>query len=960
MRKRGFFIVGIFIWLFCSTAAVWAANDWTLLTEQVHKSERDTRQYQLIKLENGMTVLLVSDQEAPNSLAALALPVGSLEDPDNQLGLAHYLEHMIFMGSKRYPQSDSLSQYLKMHGGSDNASTASYRTAYYLEVGHEGLEGAVDRLSAAIAEPLFGSVNADRERNAVNAEMTLARSRDGLRMAQVSAETLNPAHPASRFSGGNLETLKDKPGSKLHDELLAFYQRYYSANLMVAVLYSNQPLDKLAGLAAKTFGRVPNRNATVPEITAPAVTAEQQGIIIHYVPAQPKKQLRLEFRVENNSQAFRSKTDTYISYLIENRGPGTLSDWLQQEGLADSIGAGADPMINRNGGIFAISVSLTDKGLKQRDKVIAAVFHYLQMLRDKGIQQSYFDEMAHVLDLDFRYPSITRDMSYVEWIVDTMLRAPVEHVLDAPYIADKYDPEAISRRLQEMTPQTARIWFIGENEPHNKLAYFVNAPYQVDKITSAQYERWTALEKTLTLSLPQLNPYIPDDFSLLKAGEKQDKPGLILEEEGIRVLHMTSRYFADEPKSDITVSLRTKVVSESARAQILYSLMDYIAGQHQDRLNYLASIGGISFSTSSFNGIQFNASGFSQRLPDLLLTLIQGYFSFTPTEEQLQQAKSWYREQLDAADKAKSFELSWQAVQVLSRVPYSERAERRKLLDSVTVKDILDYRTRIVKTSALEMLSVGNTSQQQARSLAQNVRSSVGLKGTEFWRGRDVIVNKEQLAILHQRSNSTDSALSAVYVPHNYDETTGRANSYLLGQIVQPWFYEQLRTKEQLGYAVFAIPTTVGRQSGLAFVLQSNNHRPGELYQRYQAFYPEIEKRLEAMSSDDFAQYKQGLIKQLSQNPQTLEEEAGRFSRDFCYWNLAFDSRQKLIAAVTALTKEHVISFYQQAVIKPTGLALLSQVIGNNDKEEAYAAPEGWKIYPGASALQKTFSIKAY
>jgi len=104
--------------------------------------------------------------------------------------------------------------------------------------------------------------------------------------------TIFPAHPSARFSGGNLQTLKDKPGSKLHDELKAFYQRYYSANLMVAVIYSNQPLDKLAKLAADTYGKIPNRHAEVAPISVPAVTAEQQGVIIHYTPAQPRDGLQ--------------------------------------------------------------------------------------------------------------------------------------------------------------------------------------------------------------------------------------------------------------------------------------------------------------------------------------------------------------------------------------------------------------------------------------------------------------------------------------------------------------------------------------------------------------------------------------------------------------------------------------------------------------------------------------------
>ncbi len=87
----------------------------------------------------------------------------------------------------------------------------------------------------------------------------MARTRDGMRMAQVSAETINPAHPGSHFSGGNLETLSDKPGNPVQQALIAFHEKYYSANLMKAVIYSNKPLPELARIAATTYGRVPNK-----------------------------------------------------------------------------------------------------------------------------------------------------------------------------------------------------------------------------------------------------------------------------------------------------------------------------------------------------------------------------------------------------------------------------------------------------------------------------------------------------------------------------------------------------------------------------------------------------------------------------------------------------------------------------------------------------------------------------
>lgn len=686
--------------VFVVLAALWAPfsqadTGWQPIQETIRKSEKDTRQYQAIRLDNDMVVLLVSDPQAVKSLSALVVPVGSLQDPADHQGLAHFLEHMTLMGSQKYPQPDSLAEFLKLHGGSHNASTAPYRTAFYLEVENDALDGAVDRLADAIAAPLLDKKYADRERNAVNAELTMARTRDGMRMAQVSAETINPAHPAAHFSGGNLETLSDKPGSPVLDALHTFRDSWYSANLMKAVIYSNKPLPALARMAADTFGRVPNRQISRPEITVPVVTDAQKGIIIHYVPAMPRKVLRVEFRIDNNSDRFRSKTDELVTYLIGNRSPGTLSDWLQKQGLAEGIRADSDPVVNGNSGVLAISATLTDKGLAHRDEVTAAIFSYLDLLRTQGIDKRYFDELAHVLALDFRYPSINRDMDYVEWLADTMIRVPVEHALDVVNIADQYDPQAIKDRLAMMTPQNARIWYISPQEPHNKTAYFVDAPYQVDKISEQTFADWQHKSQAIQLRLPALNPYIPDDFTLIKSDKAWPHPQLILDEPTLRVVYAPSQYFASEPKADISLVLRNPQAMDSARRQVMFALNDYLAGIALDQLSNQAAVGGISFSTGANNGLMVNANGYTQHLPALFSDLLQGYFSYTPTEEQLEQAKSWYAQMMDSAEKGKAYDQAIMPIQMVSQVPYFQREVRRALLPSITLKEVLNYRANL-------------------------------------------------------------------------------------------------------------------------------------------------------------------------------------------------------------------------------------------------------------------------
>ena len=508
-----------------------------------------------------------------------------------------------------------------------------------------------------------------------------------------------------------------------------------------------------------------------------------------------------------------------------------------------------------------------------------------------------------------------------------------------------------------MTPQNARIWYISPKEPHNKTAYFVDAPYQVDKISEQTFADWQKKAANIALSLPELNPYIPDDFSLIKSEKKYDHPELIVDESNLRVVYAPSRYFASEPKADVSLILRNPKAMDSARNQVMFALNDYLAGLALDQLSNQASVGGISFSTNANNGLMVNANGYTQRLPQLFQALLEGYFSYTATEDQLEQAKSWYNQMMDSAEKGKAFEQAIMPAQMLSQVPYFSRDERRKILPSITLKEVLAYRDALKSGARPEFMVIGNMTEAQATTLARHVQKQLGADGSEWCRNKDVVVDKKQSVIFEKAGNSSDSALAAVFVPTGYDEYTSSAYSSLLGQIVQPWFYNQLRTEEQLGYAVFAFPMSVGRQWGMGFLLQSNEKQPSYLWERYKAFFPTAEAKLRAMKPEEFAQIQQAVITQMLQAPQTLGEEASKLSKDFDRGNMRFDSRDKIVAQIKLLTPQKLADFFHQAVVEPQGMAILSQISGSQNGKAEYVHPEGWKVWENVSALQQTMPL---
>ena len=141
-----------------------------LITSIAEAVKGDKRIIKTLTLENGLDIFLVSDPDVHRSAAALAVGVGHLHDPKEKQGLAHYLEHMLFLGTQKYPEVGSYKKYLDEHSGASNAYTSGNITNYFFQVSHDGFDEALDRFSDFFKAPLFDKKYADREVKAVNKE----------------------------------------------------------------------------------------------------------------------------------------------------------------------------------------------------------------------------------------------------------------------------------------------------------------------------------------------------------------------------------------------------------------------------------------------------------------------------------------------------------------------------------------------------------------------------------------------------------------------------------------------------------------------------------------------------------------------------------------------------------------------------------------------------------------------
>lgn len=181
-------------------------------------------------------MLLISDPEAAKCAASLNVGVGSFSDEKNIQGRAHLTEHLIFLGSEKFPNAGELESHLQSHGGGTNAFTDNENTAYYFDVNPLGYEKALDIFSSMLASPLFNEQNMDKEINAVSSENDKNYNNDNWRQHQLLNALGNPNSPYSLFSTGNNESLRQLDKQVLNKKIKEYFYKYYIPSNMKLVL----------------------------------------------------------------------------------------------------------------------------------------------------------------------------------------------------------------------------------------------------------------------------------------------------------------------------------------------------------------------------------------------------------------------------------------------------------------------------------------------------------------------------------------------------------------------------------------------------------------------------------------------------------------------------------------------------------------------------------------------------
>ena len=385
-------------------------------------------------------------------------------------GISHFLEHMVFMGSEKFPGENYFSDWLAQHWGSENAMTDSEQTTFYFECHPKHLKEGLDIFSGYFLNPLIKMDAVEREVTAVESEFERVTNNDACRLEAIMGHCAAEGHPFGVFGWGNrvadavgaVEAGEDpgEPPGALAQALSRRADDHLPSGRAGSGHAPVVGIGTLLGHAKRRRGQDGLRLRRLP-VCRPAAAHRQ-----HHAGSGGKAAGPRVHHPRGYQASVPEKSVEYVEELIGHEGAGSLFATLKLRGLADRISAGVGSgglADNSVCSLFTATIRLTDEGFERVDEVISLFFQYAEMMRRTGPQEWSWRENRALRKIEFRFKEEEGAAEYTEMLAMTMRKHSREDCLAGDYLYDDYDPTEISTVLDAIVPSKC-LYIVSNSE----------------------------------------------------------------------------------------------------------------------------------------------------------------------------------------------------------------------------------------------------------------------------------------------------------------------------------------------------------------------------------------------------------------------------------------------------------------------------------------------------------------
>jgi len=359
----------------------------------------DKRNIKGIILKNGIKVILVSDLKVNKSACCVGVKAGHYDDEFS--GCAHFLEHLLFMGSEKYPDSRDFSEYLEKCGGVNNAYTSHYNTCYYIELDSTFLEKGIDMLSWFFRKPILDMKYIKSEMEIIDSEHKKNILSDHWIIDDLFRKFIkNQNSKYAKFGTGNLDSLKDIT----KEDIMKFYDKHYKTDNFYVCIVDTKNMDEMIKKYIPYFNDIEPKLKKELNIPNEKLNLINNNIIL-FKSISEHNFLDIFFiincRESNNTDYQLIK---FISHLIGAEYENSLTFYLKEKNLIKNLFTNVNYFLDVDG-IINIKIILYDNNKENLLKTISIFYLFLDKLinLDKKTFKLLYNNYQSIKLISFLY-----------------------------------------------------------------------------------------------------------------------------------------------------------------------------------------------------------------------------------------------------------------------------------------------------------------------------------------------------------------------------------------------------------------------------------------------------------------------------------------------------------------------------------------------------------------------------
>ncbi|GLE05992.1 hypothetical protein PINS_up015203 [Pythium insidiosum] len=867
---------------------------------------------------------------------------------------------MLFMGSEKYPDENEFESFLSAHGGFSNGATDNEMTSYTFEVGPAHLERALDMFAQFFVAPLMKESALERELSAIESEFNQATRNDRIRVQQVLCDTAPVAHPYRRFGWGNHKSLSEdaqRDGIDVRDTILSFYHRYYSANLMKLVVCGEDSLDDMEKWVKASFSAIPNKNVERPtfqHVGAPfGDGVDANPLLCRVVPVRDIHTLHLMWMIPTVFGQHNQRPADYVASLLGHEAEGSILSELKRRGWISSLTAGVTDSDGYECGTFGakfeLSVKLTLDGISHWDEIVHVVFEYLSMLRASGLPAWIFEELQALSDISYRFQEDASAVEHCEelaQIMQDMFQVAPQELLRYDLFIGDFQREEVEKVLGFLTPQNIRVVLVSQTMSDDPTFVstateekWFGVKYSASAIEPSTLNRWTnAASTAASLHLPVPNPFIPRDFALVESTPKPEKELKTVTSDMGTLWYKADDTFA-MPRAYVAFLIHLPAVMHNVESLVQAELYTRLVRDTLNEYAYHASVAELSYSlrVKDTAGLELSFGGFHDKLALLVDVVVSKLFScsfdasrFPPIKEDL--LRDYKNSLIKPANKSKYLRL-----QLLERDTFSVDAAIESL-----EKVSPDSLEAFVRSSlwangvSLSTLAHGNltlaTAEEMQRIVSrgvERVKARALTSSERVARHIHVLPTGDAGLLLKAPSEHADDKNTHVEFYYQFGEHDVRTLAYadLLHQLMEEPLFDTLRTKQELGYDVSCTVRLTHGVIGFGVMVESSLFTADYITSCIEDFLAEFEHAIASMSDEHFQDHVTAQLLKKREPDHTMLEVVQRLWYEITSGRGMFDINEQLAAELEQCTKEHLLAYYREWILRQPK-KLLVQVVG--------------------------------